>query len=171
MPRGAKPGERRGGGRKPNQRNRATLQREQLAEHMKIAEAEIEEMRAGKKMAKTVLEEFMVMFSGLAAAFQPLGTGPSGTVTAADMEAWAGSKREGAFERYAKLAMKTASDLADYQSPKFAAVHVAAPPPERGQVKKKFTIGIFDNQGRKAPRHIDVKATRVVTKPASTAVN
>jgi hypothetical protein len=116
---------------------------------------------SGKKLGKEMIEEFAVMFGGLAAAVQPVGTGPNNQVTKTDVQAWLGTKDEQAFERYAKLALKAAGDLADYQSPKFAPVQVAAPPPEnRGPIKKKFTINIFDHLGRPAPRHIDVSQAR-----------
>jgi hypothetical protein len=36
------------------------------------------------------------------------------------VDRWLGTKEEAAFERYSKLALKAASDLADYQSPKFS---------------------------------------------------
>ena len=74
---------------------------------------------------------------------------------------WAKSYKEPLFEKYARLALKAASELADFQSPKFAPVHAAAPPPEnRAPIKKRFTLSIFDHQGRPAPRHIHVKSSR-----------
>jgi hypothetical protein len=113
---------------------------------------------SGKKLGKEMIEEFAVMFGGLAAAVQPIGTGPNGQVTKADVvDLWLGTKEEAAFERYSKLALKAAGDLADYQSPKFSPVQVAAPPPTaRSPIVKKFTFSIFDHNGRPAPRHIDV---------------
>jgi hypothetical protein len=155
MPRGAKPGTRNGGGSKKGQKYRKTIEREILAERV-MNEAAM----SGKKLGKEVLEEFMVLFMGVAAKFQP--TAP----TEQALQVWAKSANEPMFEKYAKLALKAASDLAAYQSPKLAAVQVVAPPPERGAVKKRFTVGIFDGQGRPAPRHIDVVATTSVTKPA-----
>jgi hypothetical protein len=154
MPRGAKKGERRGG-RAKGQPNRATIEKAALA-------ARIVEEAAGKpgrKLGREMLEEFAVMFSGLAGAFQPQGTGPGGNLTETDLQAWSKSYKEPLFEKYAKLAAKCASEFADFQSPRLGRVQVAAPPPEAmGQVRKKFTVGIFDGQGRKAPRHITVKA-------------
>jgi len=64
MPRGAKPGERRGG-REKGQQNRTTIERAALAERI------IEE--ATGKLARKLLEEFAPMFGGLASAFQPTG--------------------------------------------------------------------------------------------------
>jgi hypothetical protein len=116
---------------------------------------------AGRKLGKERLEEFMEMFGGLAGAFQPQGTGPIGKVMPQDIEAWAKSYKEPLFEKYARLALKAASELADFQSPKFAPVHAAAPPPENlVPIKKRFTLSIFDHQGRPAPRHIHVKSSR-----------
>jgi hypothetical protein len=144
MPRGSKPGERRGGRRK-GAKNKATLERAVVAERIMN-----QTQMAGRKLGKEVLEEFMIVFSGIAAAHQP--------ASAAEIAAWSNSPREAMFEKYAKLAVKAAHDLADFQSPKLAAVHIAAPAPT-GPMKKKFTINIFDHQGRPAPRHIDVKPT------------
>lgn len=162
MPRGSKPGERRGG-RAKGQSNRATIERAKIAEKILAEQAG----KPGRSLAKDKLEEFAEMFAGLAGAFQPTGTGPNGLVTPADMEVWIKSPREPMFEKYAKLAAKCFSDVADFQSPKMGTVQVPAPPPSsRGQVQKKFTLGIFDGQGRPAPRQITVKATSSVTSAA-----
>jgi hypothetical protein len=153
MPRGSKPGERCGGRRRAT-KNKATLERALVNERVMN-----ESQMKGRKLGKEVLEEFMLMFSGLAAAFQPAATGPTGKVTPEDLQRWASGKNEVMFEKYSKLAMKAAHDLAEYQSPKLAAVHVVAPPPApTGPIIKKFTIHIFDDQGRPALRHIDVKS-------------
>lgn len=162
MPRGAKPGERRGG-RAKGTSNKATIEKAALAERI-MQEAG---PKPGRKLGKELLEEFAVMFAGLAASFQPVPAMPGQALSAQDMETWAKSYKEPLFEKYAKLAAKCANDFADFQSPRMGTVQVPAPPPEsRGQVKRKFTIGIFDNQGRPAPRHIDVKATSSKTAPA-----
>jgi hypothetical protein len=163
MPRGSKPGEgNRGGGRKKGKLNKATIERAALAERI-TAEAAM----SGKKLGKELIEEFAVMFGGLAAAVQPEGTGPNGQVTRPDVLNWIGTKQESAFERYSKLALKAASDLAEYQSPKLVPLHMASPAPEsRGPIRKRFTINIFDHQGRPAPRAIRVGPTPA-TSPAS----
>lgn len=156
-------GARKGAGRKKGKPNRATIERAALAERI-LAEAG---PKAGRKLGREMLEDFAIMFGGLAAAFQPTGSGLGGTMTADDLKTWAESYKEPLFEKYAKLAAKCANDFADFQSPRMGTVQVAAPPPEsRGQVRKKFTVGIFDNQGRKAPRHIDVKPNSSVTSVA-----
>lgn len=174
MARGSKPGEgNRGGGRKKGKLNRATIERAAVAERI-IAETQ---GKPGKKLGKEIIGEFMEMFGGLAAAFQPVSLRqvdgmPPPQLDAKDMEAWAKSYREPLFEKYAKLAAKCASDLADYQSPKMGTVQVPAPPPEsHGPIKRKFTISIFDNQGRPAPRHIDARAISSTTKSPATKLN
>lgn len=162
MPRGAKPGERRGGGIKKGQKQKRTIEKAALAERL-LAEAG---PKAGRKLGRELIEEFAVMFAGLAASFQPTPAVPGAPLSPADMEVWAKSYKEPLFEKYAKLAAKCANDFADFQSPRMGTVQVPAPPPEnRGQVKRKFTIGIFDNQGRPAPRHITVKPNSSVTAP------
>lgn len=162
MPRGAKPGERRGG-RAKGTSNKATIEKAALAERI-LQEAG---PKPGRKLGRELLEDFAVMFAGLAAQFQPTPIVPGGPMTPSDVEAWAKSYKEPLFEKYAKLAAKCANDFADFQSPRMGTVQVPAPAPEsRGQVRKKFTIGIFDNQGRKAPRHIDVKPNSSTTSPA-----
>jgi hypothetical protein len=144
-------------GRKAGGRNRATIERAALAERI-VAEAE---GKPGRKLGREMLEEFATMFGGLAAAFQPVGTGPNQTLTAADFEAWAKSFKEPLFEKYAKLAAKCADSLADFQSPRMSRVQVAAPPPSpKGPVIKRFTLSIFDHNGRPAPRSIDVRKAK-----------
>ena len=70
MPRGSKPGERRGG-RQKGGKNRATLERAVVAERI-LKETQM----TGRKLGKEVLEEFMNMFGGMAASFQPQPTMP-----------------------------------------------------------------------------------------------
>lgn len=115
MPRGAAPGERRGG-RGKGTRNKATLERERIA--AEIAARTVADARAtGKKLAKDVLEEFMLLFAGMAASYQPwpvgLGKNPGENV--------------GQFEKWARLACEQAAKLAPFQSPTFRAVMVSIP--------------------------------------------
>lgn len=152
MPRGAKPGQRRGG-RGKGTPNKATIERAKLAERVMEQAAG----KPGRKLGRELLEEFAVMFSGLAAAFQPQPSAPGAPIGEQDMERWARSYKEPLFEKYAKLAAKCANDFADFQSPRMSRVQVAAPAPDHGPVKKRFSVGIFDGQGRPAPKHIDVK--------------
>jgi hypothetical protein len=97
MPKGgSKPGERRGG-RQRGTPNKTTMERLLRAEReTAVAQAE------GRKLAKEVLDDFMVLFAGS----QP---------------------DEAKFEKYARLAIATAADLAPYQSPTFKAIAVMAP--------------------------------------------
>jgi hypothetical protein len=156
MPRGAKPGERRGG-RAKGQPNKASVERAAIAERI-VAEAE---GKPGRKLGRELLEELALMFGGLATAFQPVGTGPGGAVTPSDLEAWAKSYKEPLFEKFAKLAAKYADAFADFQSPRLSRLQVAAPPPDpRGPIIRKFTLSIFDHNRRPASRHIDVSPTR-----------
>jgi hypothetical protein len=138
------------------QPNKVTIEKAIVAERI-MQEA----TKSGRKLGKEMIEELAVMFGGLAAAVQPVGTGLDGHVTKTDIDRWLGTKHETAFERYSKLALKAAAELADFQSPRFAPVSVPSPPPDpRGPITKKFTIKIFDHQGRPAPRHIDVTPNR-----------
>jgi hypothetical protein len=144
-------------GRKAGGKNRATMERAALAERI-VEEAQ---GKPGRKLGKEMLEEFAIMFGGLAASFQPVGTGPDGAVTKADLQKWAVGKDEPMFHKYATLAAKCSSDFADFQSPRFARVQMAAPPPNpQGPVIKKFTLSIFDHNGRPAPRSIDVRKAK-----------
>src|ERR1700722_19027732 len=125
MPRGSKPGERRGG-RAKGQPNKASIERAAIAERI-IAEAE---GKPGRKLGRELLEELALVFGGLASAFQPVATGPGGILTPTDLESWAKSYKEPLFEKYAKLAAKCADAFADFQSPRLGRLQVAAPPPD-----------------------------------------
>jgi hypothetical protein len=109
MPNGVKPGERRGG-RKKGTPNKATRERALLAKRV------LEEQRGqpGRKLAREVLDDFMHLFTGMAAVYQPL---PPGAVPGAHQQ-----PDERKFLEYAKLAIDTAAQLAAFQSPKLKAV-------------------------------------------------
>lgn len=81
----------------------------------------VEAVRAnGQKLAVDVLQEFMTLFAGLAAHHQPLPPGmpvPLGRVP-----------DEGKFEKWARLTVETAADLAPFQSPKYAAIRLHTVP-------------------------------------------
>jgi hypothetical protein len=115
-PKGQRGGAGRGQGRKPGIPNRATLERAIQA----INQTD-EAKRNGKKLAKEVLEEFMLLFTGMAATYQPL---PPGTAPVPGRE-----PNEAKFVEYAKLAVETAADLAKYQSPTFKAMAVTMSTP------------------------------------------
>lgn len=116
-----KPGERVG--RRKNIPNKRT------AERMEQARLDIENANAAgnqhaivqvkKKLAKEVLEEFMLLFAGIAAQHQPLPAGADLTGRTPD---------EALFVKYAELTVTTARALAEFQSPKFRAIQVAIQP-------------------------------------------
>jgi hypothetical protein len=105
------------GGRTRGTPNRATVERTE------IARLEVERARGRKvKLGKEVLEEFMMLFAGMAAQYQPIPAGmaiPQGR-----------TPDEPKFIEYATLTVKTAKDLADFQSPKFKAIMVQTAPGE-----------------------------------------
>jgi hypothetical protein len=151
------------GGRVKGVPNKASIEKAVLAERI-MAEAA---GQPGRKLGRELLEDFAVMFAGLAGMFQPSHRNPKVPkevpLEPEDVEAWAKSYKEPLFEKYAKLAAKCASDFAEFQSPRLSRVQTAAPAPDRAPVKRKFTVGIFDGQGRKAPRHITVAPNSSVT--------
>jgi probable HAF family extracellular repeat protein len=68
----------------------------------------------GKKLGKEVLEEFMMVARGMAAKYQPAPPGQPKKP----------GQNETKFLTYAEMAIKCASELAPYQSPKFKAIAV-----------------------------------------------
>lgn len=152
MPRGAKKGERRGG-RAKGTPNKATVEKAIIAERI-VSEAQM----SGKKLAKEQLGEFMELFAGLAASFQPPAT------DAVSIETWSKSSKEPLFEKYAKLSCACAEKLAEFQSPKFGRVQTVAPPPPPRPVEKRFSLSIFENGARTVPA-----AKQISTAPASNA--
>lgn len=102
-------------GKKAGTLNRRTVQQ---IEQARIA---VENARgAGLKLGKDILEEFAHLFAAMAAYHQPLRKGQQALPDR--------DPNEDKFLTYAKLACQTASDLAAYQSPKFAAVRVSVTP-------------------------------------------
>lgn len=120
---GASPGERRGG-REAGVKNKATLEKELLAERIMAEQAN----KPGRKLAKEVLDDFMHLFMGLAAQHQPL---PQGVVDPS------GAKRdEDKFIRYANMAGEFAGKLAKFQSPTFGMVKVSLEPRPGGELEQ-----------------------------------
>lgn len=128
MPRGAKPGERRGG-RASGTPNKRTLTKRFLAEILETAEGKAligeaikhhQPKMSGKK-AIEVLDTLMNLTMGLVARHQPRPnqSGQETNVTA----------DEGKFREYLGLATTAAKELAKYQSPTFKAVAVQEVPP------------------------------------------
>lgn len=104
-------------GRQKGTPNKTTTERAELARLQNE-----ESRRRGVKLGKDVLEEFMLLFGGIAASYQPLPVGaasPPGHVV-----------DEEKFLTYARLTVDTAKALAEFQSPKFRAIMVTAPAPD-----------------------------------------
>lgn len=106
-----------------NLKTRETLERQRLEEQAKKAERAAEiAARRHIKLAKDVLEDFMQLFAGMAAAHQPWP----------EQQGHNPNENEAKFEKYARLAVDTASKLAPFQSPTFKAIAVAAASPTPG---------------------------------------
>ena len=161
---GSAPGERRGG-RAKGVKNLHVLEREIVQQEItktahalrreesirrierdaKMAAQVLREYAAhGKKLAKERLDEFMELFVGRAAHYQPRpdkngkDQNPTGN--------------EAKFEKWALHAVDVAHKLAPYQSPTFRAIVVSPPPPSQNGGKKRFTLTIVDNHnGRVMP--------------------
>lgn len=124
-------GKRANAGRTPGAKNKATIEREELPlKEMRAAEAEAA-LRANaalpgrpKKLAKEVLDEFMHLFAGMAAFYQPTPPG----VAVANRNA-----SETKFVQYARLAVACAESLADFQSARFKAIMVTAAPADNAR--------------------------------------
>lgn len=106
----ARGGYRPNAGRGKGVLNKATIEREKLAQRI-LAE---QQGKPGKKLAREVLDDFMQLFTGLAAYHQPL---PDGVLPAANQK-----PDPVKFMEYAKAAVDVAGQLAPFQSPKFKAV-------------------------------------------------
>lgn len=124
MPRG---GARPGSGRRHGDQNVKTIEREKEADRVLTEtrlreEAEAEQAKkqygeaaaAGRKLAKSMLDDFMHIFASMAAKYQPvLGNR---------------NRNEKKFKEWAMLAVDAASELAPYQSATFKSVAVVIPP-------------------------------------------
>lgn len=133
--RGSAPGERRGG-RVKGKANRVTeerLERERIARQ---AQTEVDKAYHAKvKLGKDVLEDYMMAFHGIAAHYQnQLANAVAGgkPPAAADLAA---------FKEWGTLVATTAKNLAEFQSPKFKAIAVMAPPPNPNQAPPKQIDG------------------------------
>jgi hypothetical protein len=122
------------GGRPRGSRNKLTIEREEKA---RIAE---QMLTGGKpeKLGKQVLHDFMELFAGMAAAYQPL---PPGVVSAPGR-----TPDDAKFEKYARLAVDTAAKLAEYQSPKLKAIAVVPPPlpPDPRMIDGEKVVALHD---------------------------
>ena len=110
LPRGSKPGERRGGRRKGS-RNKATIERELLAQRV------LQNAPAGAiqqaPLGKEVLEQYMVAFDALAQHYRPIPESPNSD--------------EAKFTKFATATCDCARALAPYQSPTYRAVMLSSP--------------------------------------------
>ena len=137
MARGASKGERRGG-RAKGTPNKATVER------ALIAEQEIEKAAAsGRKLAKEWMQEFLPVLAGMTAYYQPTFPGMTQQNANGDPDK---------FEKWYGHFLKTATELAPFESPTFRAVMVAPPPPQKsGGRVTVFTLTIFDEQHGQQP--------------------
>lgn len=109
-------GARPGGGRPKGIPNKATMERALIAEQV-MDRAKM----SGKKLGKEMIEEFAVLFGGIMARYQPQQIPGSTELKWED-------KAEERFYRYGQLALKAASELASYQSPKVKAIMIHQAP-------------------------------------------
>jgi hypothetical protein len=108
-------GRKKTGGRKAGVRNKTTQRRIDAAERAIVL------AKAGaKRLARDVLEDFLELFSAIALTHQP-------DLPGAERNPNYDEKK---FEKFARLAVETATALASYQTPKLKAVLVG---PELGQ--------------------------------------
>jgi hypothetical protein len=108
-------GRKKTGGRKSGVRNKTTQRRIDAAERaIVLAKA------GGKRLAREVLEDFLELFSAIALTYQPALPGAEHNP----------NYDEKKFEKFARLAVESATALASYQTPKLKAVLVG---PELGQ--------------------------------------
>lgn len=133
------------GGRVKGTKNLETIKKERVAAEIAartIADARIHD----KPLAKEVLDTFMHLFAGMAAKHQPL---PDGSVIPSNRK-----PNPVQFEKWARLAVETATKLAPYQSPTFKAIMIAPPPdPGSNDKRRQFTLTIFE--GGKPPRVVN----------------
>jgi hypothetical protein len=105
---------RKTGGRRRGTPNKATAENALIAART-VADAKA----AGKKLAKEVLEDFMLLFAGMAAHFQPAPPGAGPNPHADEDNFW----------KCSEAAIDCAVKLAPYQSPTFKAVAVVPQTP------------------------------------------
>ena len=150
------------GGRPPGSKNQSTIEREEQARLAAERLAEVDRLRAegasdvvaaaktaGVKLATDVLRDFMQLFAGLAAYYQPV---PEDRVVPAGRK-----PDEALFRVYAMAAKETAKDLAPYESPRLSAVMVGA-----AIVNKVEVVGGMPDDFE-APSSIDLTPGTVIT--------
>lgn len=130
MPRGSKPGERRGG-RKPGVPNKVTLFRE--------AETVAKQHASGMKLGKEIMQEAANYFLNLAAKYQIIGDTPD----------------EKKFHEYLKTAALIAKDLAPYESPRLATITVSRTPLDLSRLSDVELAKLRELRERATPRADD----------------
>lgn len=123
MARGAPKGTRYGGRNKgtPNKKTTEALERNRIARQ---AQEEVNKAAISKvKLAKDVLEDYVDAFHAMAARHQNKIAQAVGAGREPD------AKDIAAFKEWGGLVVSTAAKLADFQSPKFKAIAITAPPP------------------------------------------
>ena len=137
MSRGGPETRERRGGRQEGTPNKATVQKQLVA--AQIAERTVADARTmGKKLAKEVLEDFMLHFADIAEQYRP---------TPPEAEHQNPHSDEARFNKYAAIAMECARSLAPYQSPTFKAIQIA-PAPERETIHRRCQAGQISHAGR-----------------------
>jgi hypothetical protein len=113
MARGSRPGEHRGG-RQKGSKNLATIERE-TREAQQRARVQLRQPKV--RLAKDVIEEFMMIGIGYAAKYQKA---PEGQTLPQGRE-----PDEEKFKEWAQITVGWATDLARYQSPTYRAIQVS----------------------------------------------
>jgi hypothetical protein len=123
MPRG---GPRPNSGRKKGSRNKRSIGiAERMVEAASASTGSAATQPPAKKLARDVLETFMLKFSDMAEK----------------------EKNPARFERYARFAVYCAQSLAPYQSPTLRAVLVAPQPEKNDTTTTTIRLKIFDHDG------------------------
>jgi hypothetical protein len=112
----ARGGVRPGAGRPDGAKSKTTIEKELLAAKIMAEQAQ----KPGRKLAKEVLDDFMHLFMGLAAQYQPV---PVGTMVPEGHKV-----DEAKFVQYAQMAGDFASKLVKFQSPTFGMMRVSVEP-------------------------------------------
>jgi hypothetical protein len=133
MPRGSRPGERRGG-RQKGAKNKRTVEAELLAQRMlqHAPAGAIQSARLGKE----VLEQYMVMFDALAQHYRPIPKSPHSD--------------EAKFTKFATAACECAKALAPYQSPTYRAIVVEQPKSPQGtvlEIRREDLARVLEERG------------------------
>jgi hypothetical protein len=127
MPRGSKPGERRGG-RKKGVPGRTTVAIEEVAKKHGLI------TRPGQKLVKDELLKVFEICLGMAARYQPRPDQDSPTGNLAEFKEWI------------RISIECGKAIMPYQSPTFRAIVVApAPDSSKGDDATRFTLKIFES--------------------------